>query len=72
MRVDRMLRKPRTALAHAKTRSRAKNALVEQLRRAVRGYAVRIADAELRLPVIDLDPFGEVWVDVDDGDVSVT
>lgn len=52
---------------------RPKNDLVEKLRRAMRGYAVRIADLETELlPTIDLDPFGDDWVDVEDGDVSVT
>jgi len=59
-----MFRKPRLQ----------KNQIVEQLRRAVRGYAVRIGelDPELLLPVIDLEPFAEVCIEVDDGDVSVT
>lgn len=56
-----------------RTVKRPKNDLVEKLRRAMRGYAVRIADIETELlPAIDLDPFGDDWIDVDDGDVSLS
>lgn len=63
-------------LMFSKLRKRKRPDLVEQLRRAWRGYIVQIEEiereaGELLLPVIDLDPF-ELTVDVDDFDVQVS